>query len=93
MSAHIHAPEPLATRVVWSACYGCRERRPVFLRSPLLVRFYEWYDPLVICLRCGEHLGAVRPWSPGWRKHNRRSALAVADRLSLRVPKTVRGAS
>ena len=86
---HIHAPASLATRIVWRRCYGCVERSPVFLRSPLLVRFYEWYDPSATCLRCGEHIGHERPWSPRWRVANRRRALATASRLGLRVPKTV----
>lgn len=86
---HIYAPAPLDTRILWRRCYGCADTKRREKRSPMLVMFFEWFDPDATCLRCGEHIGIARPWSPGWRKRYIAAALRKAAHLGLRVPKTV----
>lgn len=86
---HVYAPAPLDTRILWRRCYGCADTKRSEKRSPMLVRFFEWFDPEATCLRCGESLGHERPWSPAWRKKSRVWALRVAARLGLRIPKTI----
>jgi hypothetical protein len=65
----ICAPDPIRVRKIIRYCFTCKRRRAMLLEA------YEWYDPDVTCLTCGDSWTCEvdglsrrpRPARAGWR--------------------------
>ena len=70
---YICASAPLAIRLDRLFCPTCKKQRF------FLIAHYECYGSDLTCLRCGEQFDTeegrkARPFCPGWRKQNIKSA-------------------
>jgi len=70
---HICAPSSVGVRLSRKYCPTCDKDRF------FVIAHYEWYGSDLTCLRCGEQFDTEegqkpRPFCPGWRKQNIKSA-------------------
>jgi hypothetical protein len=78
MAALIHVHRPASgrrRRILWC---------PVDERhTECVVSVYEWYSPIVTCVRCGESWSdgelRQRPFQRGWRRDAQRAAQVLWD--------------
>lgn len=79
MTIHICSPKPTGWKVRHFKCPTCGKRR-------MLVEHYEWYEPTIACLNCGDEWHGAelspRPFARGWRK---RAVEQVNNRLAALV--------
>lgn len=71
-AVHIHWTRTHAARKIRRRCPTCEKRTTFYCF------FQEWYGWMVTCIACGERWEdgerLPRPFAPGWRKDNIRSA-------------------
>jgi len=76
---HIHAPAPIAERIVVIDCPTCERPRRAFSL------YFEWYGASLTCAGCGERWEdggrGERPFQRSWRDESRRWAIRNIERI------------